>query len=145
VVSAQTSNPAAALVLGQVDFTHSGANIVSRSSLYAPSAVAIDHSVIPNRIYVADPSDNRVLGWSNSSAFASGQAADLVIGQPDFLSVTCDNGGESAQTLCSPASVAVDSAGNLYVGDTGTNRYYRGAIGGSQRRGWGNTQGSRYT
>src|SRR5271170_5759863 len=79
-------NTTANSILGQVDFTHNGANIATGQGLNAPAAVAIDRSVSPSRIYVADPSNNRVLGWNNASAFANGQAATLEIGQPDFLS-----------------------------------------------------------
>src|SRR5271163_2397373 len=114
-------NTTANNVLGQVDFTHNGANIATGQGLNAPAAVAIDRSVSPSRIYVADPSNNRVLGWNNASAFANGQAATLEIGQPDFLSAVCSNGGVNAQSLCNPTSVAVDSAGNLYIADTGNN------------------------
>ncbi len=82
-ISAYASgNTTANLVLGQVDFTHNGANIVDGRGLNAPAAVVIDHSVTPNRIYVADYSNNRVLGWSSDANFANGKAADLVIGQP---------------------------------------------------------------
>ena len=120
--SPQSGNTTANRVLGQVDFTHSGANILNGQGLNAPAAVAIDRSLTPNRIYVADSSNNRVLGWSNAASFANGKAADLEIGQPDFLSAGCSNGGVNAQTLCNPSSVAVDSAGNLYAADTGNNR-----------------------
>src|ERR1700730_6739341 len=122
-ISAYASgNTTANLVLGQLDFTHNGANIVDGRGLYAPAAVALDYSVTPNPIYVADYSNNRVLGWSSNTNFANGKAADLVIGQPSFLTALCNNGGVTAQSLCSPAGVAVDSAGNLYVADAGNNR-----------------------
>jgi sugar lactone lactonase YvrE len=121
-VSAEAANTTANLVLGQVDFAHNGANLADGRGLYSPAAVALDHSVTPNRIYVADYGNNRVLGWSSSANFANGKAANLVIGQPDFSSVVCDNGGVSSQTLCKPSGVAVDSGGNLYVADSGNNR-----------------------
>src|SRR5208337_263931 len=73
-------------VLGQIDFTHNGANIVKAMGLFSPSSVAIDTSVSPNRLYIADSTNNRVLGWADAAAFADGAAADLVIGQHDFLS-----------------------------------------------------------
>ena len=46
--------------------------------------MAIDTSATPNRLYVADDDNNRVLGWNDAASFANGAAADLVIGQPDF-------------------------------------------------------------
>jgi sugar lactone lactonase YvrE len=63
-----------------------------------------------------------VLGWSDAATFQNGAVADLVIGQPDLTSTSCNNGGVSATTLCMPRSVAVDSAGNLYVADTANSR-----------------------
>jgi sugar lactone lactonase YvrE len=120
--SSQSGNTTADLVLGQVDFTHNGANIANAQGLNFPAAAAIDRSITPNRIYVADSHNNRVLGWSSAAALANGQAANLEIGQPDFKSAACSNGGVNAQTLCNPTGVAVDPAGNLYIADPGNNR-----------------------
>ena len=107
-------------VLGQFDFTHDLANLVDGKGLYLPQAVAIDSSATPNRIYVADQDNNRVLGWRNADSFSNGAPAGLVIGQPDFISSGCS--AASAHSLCQPAGVAVDGAGNLYVADAGNNR-----------------------
>jgi sugar lactone lactonase YvrE len=110
-------------VLGQVDFTHNGVH-VNAQGLYEPFAVAIDSSATPNHIYVADQDNDRVLGWRDAASFTNGQAADLVIGQPDFLTSFCNgaSGAVSAGSLCAPAGVAVDGSGNLYVADTNNNR-----------------------
>jgi sugar lactone lactonase YvrE len=115
---------AANRVLGQFDFTHNGVNIVSNAGLWTPQAVAVDRSVIPNRLYVADAGNHRVLGWHSISALNNGSPADLVIGQPDFLSwgSQCNNAAVTGATLCFPSRVAVDAAGNLYVVDQGNNR-----------------------
>jgi len=113
-------------VLGQLDFTHSTPNLVDGKGLFNPIAVAIDASAAPNRVYVADSDNDRVLGWKDASAFSNGAAADLVIGQPDFLSSVCIPfiagsfcicNEASAGNLCNPSGVAVDQAGNLYVSD----------------------------
>jgi hypothetical protein len=111
-------------VLGQDDFIHNVANLVDAQGLNAPQALAIDASTTPNRIYVADEDNNRVLGWRDAASFTSGAPADLVIGQPDFLSSLCNGaaGTVSASSLCSPAGLAVDGSGNLYVADTDNNR-----------------------
>ncbi len=109
-------------VLGQTSFEEVGPDYVDAQGLSYPSRVAIDRSVTPNRIYVADWLNSRVLGWHDAESFVNGAAADLVVGQPDFLSRRCDNGGASAMSLCNPVGVAVDSVGNLYVADSGDNR-----------------------
>jgi sugar lactone lactonase YvrE len=106
-------------VLGQLDFTHGGLNMVTSKGLYAPSGVAIDRSVVPNRVYVADMNNNRVLGWHSAEALSNGAPADLVIGQPDFFSQFI---GLGAMSLNGPQAVAVDAAGNLYVADTNNSR-----------------------
>ena len=74
----------------------------------APAGVAIDQSA--GHVLVADTQNNRVLGWKSEHAFASGGAADLVIGQPDFHSSGCNQNARSpdATRLCQPIGVAVD-------------------------------------
>ena len=99
---------------GQPSINGSGCNLAY--------AVAIDRSVTPNRVYVSDYNNNRVLGWSNEATLANGAAADLVIGQPGFTTGTCNIGTVGAGTLCLPMGIAVDSAGNLYVADRGNSR-----------------------
>jgi len=112
------------LELGQHDFTHATENLVDGSSLNSPQGVAFDTSVNPNRLYVADTFNNRVLAWADASAFENGDPADLVIGQPDIYSADCNAGNvsPSADTLCNPDGVAVDNSGNLYVADGDNNR-----------------------
>jgi sugar lactone lactonase YvrE len=114
----------ASLVLGQFDFVHNGVNIVTNFGLWTPQAVAIDRSVTPNRLYVADAGNHRVLGWHSIAALENGDPADLVIGQPDFLSwgAQCSNAAVTGATLCFPSGVAVDPSGNLYVVDQGNSR-----------------------
>lgn len=112
-------------VLGQMDFTHATENFADASTLdmeRSVAGVAIDQSSVPNRVYVADPANNRVLGWASAAALTDGKAADMVIGQPDFFSTACNNGGVSAASLCDPFGVAVDGSGNLYVVDNFNNR-----------------------
>ncbi len=111
-------------VLGQIDFVHNGPNIVSNAGLWTPHAVAVDRSVTPNRVYVADSGNHRVLGWRSIAALTNGSPADLVIGQTDFLSwsAECNNAAVTGATLCFPSDVAVDPLGNLYVVDQGNNR-----------------------
>ncbi|WP_331107688.1 PKD domain-containing protein [Archangium sp.] len=109
-------------VLGQTSLARNAPNRVDERGLTNPTRLAIDVSVTPNRIYVADTDNHRVLGWSSATGFASGAPADKVIGQPDFETSGCNTGGAGARTLCYPRGVTVDAAGNLYVADTNNNR-----------------------
>ena len=101
-------------VLGQLDFAHSAPNLVDAKGVSTPDDVAIDLSATPNRIYVADEQNNRVLGWRDAESFSNGAPADLVIGQPDFLSSDCV--ATSNHSLCTPAGVAVDDLGQSLRG-----------------------------
>ncbi|HVA79058.1 MAG TPA: NHL repeat-containing protein, partial [Candidatus Binataceae bacterium] len=108
-------------VLGQPDSTHNGVNEVKQQSLDDPQAVAVDAS---GHLYVADTGNSRVLGWHSAAAFADGDPADLVIGQADFASHSCNQGAlePSAATLCFPTGLAADASGNLFVSDTANSR-----------------------
>ena len=102
----------------------------------------IDKTVKPNRMYIADCNNNRILGFKSTSPK---NGADIVLGQPDFLS----GGGNgdscaqlfpyrqnsSASTLCLTlptqismgetvvkAGMALDEKGNLYVADVFNHR-----------------------
>jgi sugar lactone lactonase YvrE len=83
-------NNTADLVLGQPDFSHLMPNIAKPNSLFLPMGVAVDTSLAPNRLYVSDFQNHRVLGWHSVPAFTDGAPADLVIGQPDFFSGNCN-------------------------------------------------------
>ncbi len=115
---------AADRVLGQPNFTVNTFNNPllpgGANRLFNPFSVIVDRQSA--RLFVADTSNNRVLSWPNALAFVNGQAADLVIGQPDFVFTIRNNGGVSATSLASPLAVAVDTQGNLYVADNGNHR-----------------------
>jgi sugar lactone lactonase YvrE len=121
-----SSGEAASLVLGEVDFTHNSGNFIDASALNGPLSPYVDPS---GHVYVADQRNHRVLGWKTAASLVTGQPADLVIGQPDFEQNACNNsafgGGVTAQTLCNPEGEVVDSAGNLWVGDTSNSRVLR--------------------
>src|SRR5215472_2646557 len=98
-------------VLGQVNFSFSTKNFVDGVGLSTSTginfgAVAIDKTVNPNRVYVADTPNNRVLGWANISAFITHASANIVLGQPDLFTTVCNSSGVNANTLCNPTGVA---------------------------------------
>lgn len=121
--TALSSDEAAALVLGEVDFTHNSGNFIDASSVHGPLSPYVDAA---GHLYVADQQNHRVLGWKTASSLATGQGADIVIGQPDFEQNACNNGAFGAvpntQTLCNPEGIVADSGGNIWVGDTGNAR-----------------------
>ena len=119
---AMTPSTVAQYVLGQTDFVHSTANFITASTMNGSYGVAIDKSSTPHHLYVADRSNNRILGWNNAASFTDDQPADLVIGQPDFESSGANYSGVNAYGLSSPEAVGVDGNGNLYAADTSNNR-----------------------
>ena len=65
------------------------------------------------RLFIADGGNDRVLIY-NKIPTTSGANADIVIGQPDFIT---DNPSTSANAMQTPAGLAWDGT-NLYVSDT---------------------------
>ena len=113
-------------VLGQNNFASSAPGFVDSRGLHDPSSIAVDRGSTPNRLYVADYDNNRVLGWRNARNFKKGTPADLVIGQADYTSAVCNRGGAvSDRTLCLPTGLSVDAEGDLYVADSFNSRVLR--------------------
>lgn len=85
-------------------------------------AIAVDR--VSGRIFVSDRGNNRVLSWPSATGFGNGQAADIVLGQPDFMSKLPNGDGSSpsAATLNDPRGLAVDKAGRLFVADYANHR-----------------------
>ena len=109
-------------VLGQPDFDSNTCNFngvsPSASTLCQPEGVALD---VAGNLYVADGLNNRVLVYLDP---LTNQVADEVIGQPNFTSITFNDGGffPSASTLFAPLDVAVDNNGNVLIADSNNNR-----------------------
>ena len=100
-------------------------NLVEGREFFNPSGIALDTSVTPPRIYVADTDNNRILAWKNAVNFTNGKFADLVIGQHDFYSTGANGPGTNFSTgFAAPTGLAVDQ-GDLYVADSGNNRVLR--------------------
>ena len=113
-----TTGGAAAIVLGQPDFTSRICG-VSSTNLCDPIGVAFDSS---NELWVADQGNARVLEFLPSN-LTTGGSASIVLGQPD-LSVGGQNqeGVINSNDLAYPSSTAFDPHGNLWVADTNNNR-----------------------
>ncbi|HKV53290.1 MAG TPA: choice-of-anchor D domain-containing protein [Candidatus Binataceae bacterium] len=118
--------PTAQEIIGQKSNSQTAPNIAKLSGLQFPRGVVLDSL---GHVFVVDSYNSRLLGWASASAFANGADADLVIGQKDGVTTGCDNSrlgsdvnGVGPDTLCNPTHAAADSAGNLYVADTGNNR-----------------------
>jgi DNA-binding beta-propeller fold protein YncE len=125
-----TFGAAAAAAIGQPGLTSGQPNTdqfhperAGATTLRGPMAVATD--TLTGRLWVADTGNHRVLGYDNASQFYTGQAARLVVGQPDFISTGANTGGLSASSLFSPTGVTVDASGNLWVADEGNHRVLR--------------------
>lgn len=101
--SIPTSNTQPAdLVIGQPDFTSFIQTDLTKlevkpdqKNLYTPVSVSSDGV----RMFVADLGHNRVMVW-NTIPTTNAQAADIVLGQPDFTSATYNNSSK----LCAAVS-----------------------------------------
>ncbi|MGA7912603.1 MAG: NHL repeat-containing protein, partial [Candidatus Dormiibacterota bacterium] len=108
-----SNGQAASLVIGESDFTSSGAATTS-TGLNAPQGLAFDSS---GNLWVADLNNNRILEYR--TPLSTGEAASLVIGQSSF---TTNALATTSTGLNAPQGLAFDSSGNLWVVDTSNNR-----------------------
>src|SRR5437588_1486237 len=72
--------------LGQPDFISNAPNTPDATSEAHPVGAAIDRGVSPNRLYIADTNNNRVLVYTSVATLATGAPAALVVGQPNLVS-----------------------------------------------------------
>jgi hypothetical protein len=117
VLPTMTQQPAD-IVLGQADMTGAMGNAggVSASSMLGRQTPSSDGT----HLFNADAGNHRVLIW-NALPAMNGKAADIVLGQPDLISNTENNGGVSAISLSRPTSVTT-SGGKLLVTDSQNHR-----------------------
>lgn len=113
-------------VLGQPNATSNLANAggaPSAQTLNSPSSIAL-YSGAPRHLWVADTGNNRVLRYEFISTLSNQQAADVVVGQPDFTTVA---GATAVDRLKLPRSIAISNyMANLAIADSGNHRvlYY---------------------
>lgn len=111
-----------AVVLGQANFTaFQTPQVVNANSLRGPQGVWFQNG----KLFVADTQNHRILIWNQIPA-SNNQAADLVLGQPNFTSatqppVTTGNPIAAANRLLNPVAVTSDRT-HLFVADLGFNR-----------------------
>ncbi len=117
--------PSRAVGHAKLQLVSTAPNLVEGREFNAPVGVAVDTSVSPAILYVADTNNNRVLVWRDARA-ATGSTADFVIGQSDFFATTSLGPGTPVSVgLRAPTGVTVDRQGNVYVVDSGNNRILR--------------------
>jgi hypothetical protein len=130
------SAPAALIAdraLGKVDFVGNYVNVPSQKRMNNPVGVAVDRAHSPNRLWVADIANNRVLGYGSTTNLATDAPADRVLGQTSFTAGSTNaglnnpvqnavNAVASASSLFFPMGVAVDSLGGVYVADSSNSR-----------------------
>lgn len=115
------TNASASIVLGQPNFTSNTANNggIAANRMNEPPGVFVDTN---DNLWVADRLNHRVLRFANANTLSTNAAASQVLGQPDFVSNTPNNGGIGANTLIRPNRAIVDDNGNLYIQDGNNNR-----------------------
>jgi uncharacterized protein (TIGR03437 family) len=143
----------AARVLGQLDFPYNAPNLIDGQEVFfegqqvlsglviSGGGIVVDKTSTPPHLYIADPGNNRVLGFMNASNVGTDshsilmQKADLVIGQPNLMTSQANYSPSNTQLsqaqtpnqtgLNVPTGLAVDSNGNLYVADSLNGRVLR--------------------
>ena len=115
------SGQAADVVLGQDNFTTLRRLVTDNKSFRGPQGVWVQNG----KLFVADTQNHRVLIW-NTIPTTSNQAADIVLGQPDFntapeVDLTKAVVNTKADSMLNPVSVTSDGV-RLFVADLGHNR-----------------------
>jgi len=135
-----TSFGTALLVLGQIQFNYNTVNLIEGRELhlvmtnsqgsFGDGGIVIDTKSTPPHLYIADPYNNRVLGFKDARTVKTGATADLVIGQQDLFrsqvnAPSNDSNRANDQGLNLPTGLALDAQGNLFVADSLNGRIVR--------------------
>lgn len=107
-----TANTLPDVIVGQTDIDGNSPGL-SATALNSPVAAAI----AGNRLFVVDQNNNRVLIW-NTVPTQNGSAADLVLGEADFITNTA---ATAQNRLSQPSGIWTDGF-RLLVADGGNNR-----------------------
>ena len=94
----------------------------SRSTMFYPFGLAL---TVEGHLVVSDAAHNRVLFFRRPTGgdFTTGMAAEKVVGQPDFFTVTRSAQSNPAPNrMFSPRHIALDTDDRLYVTDSGNSR-----------------------
>ncbi len=113
-----TIDQPADIVLGQPNFVTAAIGLTS-SSFRGPEGVWIQGT----QLFVADTQNHRVMIW-NSIPTSNNQAADVVLGEPNFTTAPASTTSDlppTASNLFSPVSVTSDGQ-HVYVADLGHSR-----------------------
>lgn len=127
-LAASPENTTADIVLGQTNFAanqaNQGAATAGATTLNGDRGMTVDST---GRLWIADNANNRVLMFNNAASIGTAAAADLVLGQADLNGNLANRGGANPtkNTLAGPRSVAVDTAGHVYVADSDNKRILR--------------------
>ena len=106
------------VVLGQPGPQYSNLMGIGVKGFNGPIGLAVDP--LSGNLYVADFNNSRVLRFLSPFANPTRIEPDAVYGQPNFTSRTAS--APSSSSLNQPRAVAFDSAGNLWVADSGNHR-----------------------
>lgn len=102
------------LVLGQQDFDSSDLpEPPTASSMNLPYYV----TVAPDgTAWISDYENHRVIGFGNAASLNNGDPADVVLGQPDFVTAE-SGGGYSARKTINPTQIAIGQGGSLFIAE----------------------------
>ena len=120
------------VVIGQPNFAQITPNQVVGNKLFNPGGAYVDRSTLPNKVYVYDAGNSRILGFSSLGACVAGsqmgqsctsnsdcpgsscaidshKVADLILGQPSPNSSACngDSGFQNYPNLPAPTAATL--------------------------------------